>query len=160
MRMALQENEHPRAGGETILSKLSELMFLQAVRQYIDALPTESTGWLSGLRDRHVGMALRLMHGRPAEDWTLDALAREVGFSRSAFAERFVELMDVPPMQYLSNWRLQVAAQFLERHGMSIAQAAAAGGLRIRGRVQSRLQEQVGVPPGSWRRARWNASHA
>src|SRR3546814_4292827 len=101
IRGALEETHAPRAGGETILSKLSELMFLHAVRQHIDSLPEESTGWLAGLRDRHVGAALRLMHGQPAQAWTLDALAREVGLSRSAFAERFTRIMGTPAMQYL-----------------------------------------------------------
>jgi AraC-like DNA-binding protein len=158
LHMALLENEHPRAGGETILSKLSELMFLQAVRHYIDALPTQSTGWLSGLRDHHIGMALRLMHGRPAERWTLDALAREIGLSRSAFAERFAELMNVPPMQYLGNWRLQLAAQLLERHGTSIAQAAAHVGYESEAAFNRAFKKQVGVPPGSWRRSRMNGA--
>jgi len=160
MRMALLENEHPRAGGETILSKLSELMFLQAIRQYIDGLPKESKGWLSGLRDRHVGMALRLMHGRPAERWTIDSLAREVGLSRSAFAERFTELMSVPPMQYLGNWRLQLAAQLLERNGTSIAQAAAEVGYESEAAFNRAFKKQVGIPPGSWRRSRMSASDA
>src|SRR3546814_16795770 len=75
--LSLWETPAPRSGGQTILSKLSELIFLHAVRQHIDSLPEESTGWLAGLRDRHVGAALRLMHGQPAQAWTLDALARE-----------------------------------------------------------------------------------
>lgn len=154
IQAALQEYERPRAGGETILSKLSELMFLEALRQHLDALPKESIGWLSGLRDRHVGMALRLMHSRPAEPWTLDALAREVGLSRSAFAERFAELMGVPPMQYLGNWRLQLAARLLERQGTSIAQAAAEVGYESEAAFNRAFKRQVGVPPGSWRRSR------
>ena len=148
IRAALQESERPRAGGETILSKLSELMFMQALRQHIDGLPPEATGWLSGLRDRHVGMALRLMHDRPAERWTIDALAREVGLSRSAFAERFTQLMGMPSMHYLGNWRLQLAAQMLERHGTSVAQAAARSRLRVGGRVQPRVQEAGGRAAG------------
>jgi AraC-like DNA-binding protein len=129
-------------------------MFLEALRQHLDALPKESIGWLSGLRDRHVGMALRLMHSRPAEPWTLDALAREVGLSRSAFAERFAELMGVPPMQYLGNWRLQLAARLLERQGTSIAQAAAEVGYESEAAFNRAFKRQVGVPPGSWRRSR------
>jgi AraC-like DNA-binding protein len=132
-------------------------MFLQALRQYIDSLPTEATGWLSGLRDRHVGMALGLMHGRPSERWTLDALSREVGLSRSAFAERFSQLMSVPPMQYLSNWRLQLAAQLLERHGMSIAKAAVEVGYESEAAFNRAFKKQVGVPPGLWRRGRMTA---
>lgn len=158
IRAALRESEKPRAGGETILSKLSELMFLQAVRQHIDTLPEESIGWLSGLRDRHVGMALRLMHSRPAERWTIDGLAREVGLSRSAFAERFTQLMGVPPMQYLGNWRLQLAAQLLEGRGMSIAQAAGEVGYESEAAFNRAFKKQVGVPPGSWRRARMSAA--
>ena len=115
--MALQESKGARAGGETILSKLSELMFMQAVRAHIDGLPANRKGWLAGLRDRQIGAALGLMHGRPSEPWTLDGLAREVGLSRSAFAERFAEIMGVPAMQYLGNWRLQLAARLLETPG-------------------------------------------
>src|SRR5262249_45078021 len=137
-------------------SKLSELMFLQAIRAHIDTLPPESIGWLSGLRDRHVGAALMLMHGRPGEDWTLDALAKEVGLSRSAFAERFTELMGTPPMGYLGNWRLQVAARLLEAPSMSIAQAAAQVGYESEAAFNRAFKKQVGLPPGAWRRSRAN----
>jgi transcriptional regulator GlxA family with amidase domain len=154
MRVALQETESPRAGGETILSKLSELMFLQAVRQHIDSLPSESTGWLAALRDRNIGDALRLMHGAPAENWTLDSLAREVGLSRSVFAERFALIMGTPAMHYLSNWRLQLAAKLLERQSMSIAQAAAEVGYESEAAFNRAFKKQVGAPPGAWRRAR------
>lgn len=158
IRIALQEHEEPRAGGETILSKLSELMFLQAVRQHIDALPSESAGWLSGLRDRHISTALRHMHARPEENWTLEMVAREAGLSRSAFAERFVEIMGVPPMQYLANWRLQRAARLLEQPSMSIAQAAAAVGYESEAAFNRAFKKQVGMPPGAWRRSRNGAA--
>jgi AraC-like DNA-binding protein len=154
IRTALLETERPCAGGETILSKLSELLFLQSVRDYLNGLPAESTGWLSGLRDRHIGMALSLMHAQPANRWTLDALAREVGLSRSAFAERFAALIGVPPMQYLSSWRLQVATQYLERHGISVAQVAALVGYESEAAFNRAFKKRVGVPPASWRRAR------
>ena len=154
IRIALAEHEQPRAGGETILSKLSELMFLQAARQYIDELPPESTGWLSGLRVRHISTALRHMHAKPEENWTLEMLARESGMSRSAFAERFAEIMGVPPMQYLSNWRLQRAARLLEQPSISIAQAAAAVGYESEAAFNRAFKKQVGLPPGAWRRSR------
>lgn len=160
IRVALAESELPRPGGETILSKLSELMFLQAVRQHIDKLPAGAKGWLSGLRDRYIGAALQLMHGRPAEPWTLDSLAREVGLSRSAFAERFTELMGAPAMQYLGNWRLQLAAQRMERPGVSIAQAAAEVGYESESAFNRAFKKRLGVPPGAWRRARIGGSRA
>ncbi|MFO1186797.1 MAG: AraC family transcriptional regulator [Alphaproteobacteria bacterium] len=154
IRMALSESAAPRAGGETILSKLSELMFLQAIRQYVDGLPPEAKGWLSGLRDRHVGAALALMHGRPAEPWTIDGLAREIGLSRSAFAARFTELMGDAPMHYLGNWRLQLAARLLERPSVSIAQAAAEVGYESEAAFNRAFKKRVGAPPGAWRRSR------
>jgi AraC-like DNA-binding protein len=154
IRIALKETASPRAGGETMLSKLSELMFLQAVREHIDSLPPESIGWLAALRDRHIGAALRLMHGRPADPWTLDWLAREVGLSRSVFAERFAEVMGSPAMHYLGNWRLQLAARLLESQGLSIAQAAAEVGYDSEAAFNRAFKKQVGMPPGAWRRAR------
>jgi AraC-like DNA-binding protein len=158
---AIAESNHPRAGGETILSKLSELMFLQAVRDHIDSLSEDSKGWLSGLRDRHVGAALALMHARPSVDWTLDSLAKEVGLSRSTFAERFVEFMGVPAMTYLGNWRLQLAARVLERQGVSIAQAAAEVGYESEAAFNRAFKRLVGVPPGTWRKSRAGApAHA
>lgn len=157
IRLALHEHEQPSAGGETILSKLSELMFLQAVRQYIDGLPPQSTGWLSGLRDRHISTALRHMHAKPEENWTLEMLAREAGLSRSAFAERFGQIMGVPPMQYLANWRLQRAARLLEQPSISIAQAAAAVGYESEAAFNRAFKKQVGLPPGAWRRSRSTA---
>lgn len=154
IRVALEEGERPRTGGEAMLSKLSELMFLQAVREHVEALPPGSAGWLSGLNDRHVGAALALMHGQPARLWTLDTLAREVGASRSAFAERFAQLMGVPPMHYLAKWRLQLAAELLERNGTSIGQAAAAVGYGSEAAFNRAFKKEVGLPPGTWRRRR------
>ena len=98
------------------------------------------------------------MHGRPGESWTLDTLAREVGLSRSAFAERFSELMGTPPMHYLSNWRLQCAARLLEAQGTSIAQAAAQVGYESEAAFNRAFKKQVGVPPGAWRKSRMAAS--
>ena len=154
IRTALQESGRPRPGGEAILSRLSELMFLQAVRQHIDTLPPESTGWMAALRDSSIGAALRLMHARPAEPWTLESLAREVGLSRSVFAERFTQLMAVPAMHYLSNWRLQLAANLLKREQRSIAQVAAEVGYESEAAFNRAFKRRTGIPPGSWRRAR------
>jgi AraC-like DNA-binding protein len=152
MRTALEESQQPRAGGQAILAKISELMFLHAVRQYIDSLPEESTGWLAGLRDRHVGAALRAMHAQPAQPWTLDSLGREAGLSRTAFATRFVEVMGMPAIQYLSKWRLQVAAGLLDRQGMSIARIADAVGFGSEAAFNRAFKREVGAPPGAWRR--------
>jgi len=150
--IALAEGGSKRAGTETILAKLSEVMFVEVVRRHIETLPQDSLGWLSGLRDPHIGAALRLMHARPAEAWTLEQLAQEVGLSRTAFAGRFANFVDVPPMQYLARWRLQLASRILERPGASIAQAGAEVGYDSEPAFNRAFKKYVGVPPGVWRK--------
>lgn len=154
VRVALDESQKPRAGGECFLAKLSELVFIHSVRQHAASLPPGAKGWLAGLRDGHIGGALALMHGRPREPWTLELLAREVGLSRSVFAERFTQIVGTPPMHYLGHWRLQLAARLLMRDSMSIAQAAAAVGYESEAAFNRAFKKQVGMPPGAWRRKR------
>jgi len=117
-----------RPGSETMLAKLSELLFLEAVRRYAEALPDDQTGWLAGLREPYVGRALALLHRDIARPWTVEDLGREVGLSRSALADRFISFIGVPPMHYLTNWRMQVAGQKLRRTSASLAQVAEAIG--------------------------------
>jgi AraC-like DNA-binding protein len=158
LQLALAEGGSARAGGETILAKLSELMFVEVMRRHLESLPEGSRGWLSGLRDPHVEKALRLIHSRPAEDWTLERLAREVGLSRTIFTDRFSHYVEVSPMQYLARWRLQLAGRLLEQPGVSIAQAGAEVGYESEAAFNRAFKKQVGVPPGSWRRSRMNAT--
>jgi AraC-like DNA-binding protein len=154
LRLALTEGSSPRAGGETILAKLSELMFVEVLRRYVAALPPDSRGWLSGLRDPQIGNALRLLHAEPSEAWTLDRLAQAVGLSRTILVSRFTHYVEVPPMQYLARWRLQLAARLLERPGASIAQAAAEVGYESEAAFNRAFKRFVGVPPGTWRKGR------
>src|SRR5262249_15016039 len=113
-----------RAGSESVIAKMSELMFIEVVRRYLANLPDGQGGWFAGLRDQFVGRALSLIHGAPAEDWTIEELARDVGLSRSVLAERFTALVGVPPMHYLAKWRMQIAWGLLGR-GVNIASTAA-----------------------------------
>jgi AraC-like DNA-binding protein len=154
IRMAVEESKSRRAGGETILARLSELVFVQALRRFVDDQPSGSQGWLSGLRDPHVGEALGRIHSRPAESWTLERLAREVGLSRTVLAERFAHYVEVPPMRYLARWRMQLASRALECPGTSIAQAAAEVGYQSEAAFNRAFKKYVGVPPGEWRRTR------
>lgn len=154
VRHAVSETARQNAGGETVLAKLAELLFIEIVRQHIDGLPMESRGWLSGLRHPHIGHALRLIHGRPANDWTIERLAREVGLSRSVFADRFTHFAGVTPMQYLVRWRMQLAARRLETPGISVAQAGAEVGYESEAAFNRAFKKVVGTPPGSWRRER------
>src|SRR5512144_2870058 len=108
-RRLTEESRLGRAGADGVLTRLAELMFIEVLRRYLEDLPPGQTGWLAGLRDAVVGQALMLLHDRPGHPWTLPELAREVASSRSNLARRFALLVGQPPMQYLAQWRMQVA---------------------------------------------------
>lgn len=139
-------------GAATVLARLSELLFVEAVRRYIAGLPAQQTGWLAGLRDAAIGRALALLHGRIAEDWTAETLARAVGLSRSVFASRFAALVGAPPMRYLTSWRLQVAASKLREGRRSVAQIAFEVGYQSEAAFNRAFRREFGVPPATWRR--------
>ncbi|WP_370618968.1 AraC family transcriptional regulator [Mumia sp. Pv 4-285] len=149
---AVAASDEHDAGQEAMLAKLSELMFLEALRSHLEGLPPQTRNWVAGLRDREVGSALRLMHGRFAEPWTLEQLAREIGISRSSLAERFTSYVGVPPMTYLARWRLQLAARLLQGGSLSVAQAATAVGYQSESAFNRAFKRQVGEAPGAWRR--------
>ena len=151
-RFAASEIAAGRIGSTTVITKLSELLFVEAVSQFVASLPAERRGWLAGLRDPQIGRALAVVHARPAEAWTAETLALEVGMSRSVFAERFTSLVGQPPMHYLSLWRMQVAAQHLrEGHG-SVAQIAFEVGYESEAAFSRAFKRQFGTSPGIWRR--------
>jgi AraC-like DNA-binding protein len=149
-----------RAGAGTVLSKLSELLFVEAVRQYVDALPSERRGWLAGLRDPYVGRALALMHARLAHPWTAEDLAQQVGLSRSAFAERFTGIIGDPPLRYLAAWRMQLASQRLSDSHLPIAQIAYEIGYESEAAFNRAFKREFGTPPAAWRRQAKNVPPA
>ncbi len=152
IRFATRESADKRAGGESVLAKLSELMFIEVVRRHLAALPPEQAGWLAGLRDPFVGKSLSLMHGSPAHNWTIEELAKQVGLSRSVLAERFTDLVGAPPMQYLGKWRMQIAAGLLSQGGVNIATVAADIGYKSEAAFSRAFKKMVGTPPSLWRR--------
>jgi AraC-like DNA-binding protein len=141
-----------RPGSATVLAKLSELLFVEAVRRYLDELPSEPTGWLAGLRDPHVARALALFHGNVARSWTVDELGREVGLSRSALADRFTRLIGQPPMHYLTHWRMHVAANDLRNTSASLAQVAQDVGYDSEAAFSRAFKQAFGSAPATWRR--------
>ena len=152
VRCALAESVDRRAGGESVLAKLSELMFIEVVRRHLEAMPPERAGWLAALRDPFVGKALSLMHGKPADRWTIEELARRVGLSRSVLAERFADIVGMPPMQYLAKWRMQVASAMLSGGSADIASIAEGAGYESEAAFSRAFKKMVGVPPSVWRR--------
>jgi len=148
--VALAESRAKRAGGETVLGRLSELLFVELLRRHFENLGDDQTGWLAALRDPYVGRALARVHERPASPWTLEDLAAEAGQSRSAFAERFTRLVGQPPMQYLARWRVQVASGMLAR-GAKVSAVALDVGYESEAAFGRAFKKLAGVPPGRWR---------
>ena len=151
IRLATMETTEKRAGGESVLAKLSELMFIEVVRRYIELLPPGQNGWLAGLRDASVGRALSLIHGTPSRDWTIEDMAREAGLSRTVFAERFKALVGMPPMQYLGLWRMQVATGLIAR-GANLATVAEEVGYSTEAAFSRAFKKITGAVPSAWRR--------
>jgi AraC-like DNA-binding protein len=152
IRVAISETTNKRAGGESVLAKLSELMLIEVVRRHLEAVPTVQTGWLAGLRDPFVGKALSLIHRSPARNWTIEELARDVGLSRSVLAERFADLVGLPPMHYLAKWRMQIASELLSGGSTNIATVAAETGYGSEAAFSRAFKKMVGMPPSAWRR--------
>lgn len=156
---AVAESNHPRPGGDAVLERLSEMMFVDAARRYLDDLPEDATGWLAGLRDRFVGKALALMYERPDHPWTVDTLASEVGLSRSALHERFATYLGLAPMQYLANWRIQVASRLLRETNQKVATVALQVGYESEAAFSRAFSRLVGVSPAARRESRAVALH-
>jgi AraC-like DNA-binding protein len=150
---AAEEVSAGRPGSETMLAKLSELLFVEAVRRYAESLPDGQTGWLAGLREPYVARALALLHRDITRRWTVDDLGREVGLSRSALADRFIRLIGVPPMHYLTSWRMQVATQKLRTTSASLAQIAEIVGYDSEAAFSRAFKKAIGAAPATWRRS-------
>lgn len=152
LQLALSEAAAPRAGTTTLLTRITELMFVEVLRDFMETLPGEQTGWFAGLRDPFVGRALQRLHAAPARDWTVDALGRAVGLSRSALVDRFNALVGQPPMTYLTNWRIQLATQLLRDSHASVASIGAQVGYASEAAFNRAFRRVVGLPPAAWRR--------
>ncbi len=150
---AVAESREQRAGSAAVLERVSEFVFVDAARRYLDTLAPGSKGWLGALRDRHVGQAIKLLHERPAQAWTVDDLGREVGLSRSALHERFLELTGQAPMQYLANWRMQLGAGLLRAGHAKVVDVAQEVGYESEAAFARAFKRTMGQPPAAWRRA-------
>jgi AraC-like DNA-binding protein len=150
--LTLAEARLPRAGGESIRLRLSELIFVEVVRQCLESLPAQETGWLSGLRDPAIGKVLATLHERPAHPWTLKELAHRTGMSRAALAARFTHLVGHPPMQYLTLWRMQIAARLLADGPMKVASVGREIGYASEAAFSRAFKKAIGVSPAVWRR--------
>ena len=150
-RQLTEESQLGKPGADGALTKLAELMFIEVLRRYLDELPPGQDGWLAGLRDEVVGRALALIHGQPSRPWTLADLARDTASSRSNLAKRFTSLVGQPPMQYLTQWRMQVAANLLAQSGAKVATIGADVGYDSEAAFSRAFKKATGLAPGAWR---------
>lgn len=152
-RSLVVEASAVRAGSSCLLSRLSELVFVEALRRHMARLVPEQVGWVAALNDPLVGHALQLLHANPEAPWTVDALARQVGASRSILADRFRLKVGQPPMRYLAGWRLQLAADLLRDDSRGIASVAAQVGYESEAAFNRAFKRHAGRPPATWRAA-------
>jgi AraC-like DNA-binding protein len=152
VELAVAETRGRSAGSDCVLSRVSELLFVEVVRHYTASLPSQSVGFLAGLSDPNVGRALALIHQRPAFDWSVEELAKGAGLSRSTLAERFTERVGIPPMQYLAQWRIQLAASLLRSSTSSLAEIATQVGYGSEFALSRAFKRAVGSAPAAYRR--------
>jgi AraC-like DNA-binding protein len=152
LRMMATEAREPRPGGETVITRLADIVVIQAIRSWIATDDAARTGWLGALRDPRIGRAIALVHQHPERDWTLAALARSVGMSRSAFAARFTEKVGEPAMHYVARWRMHVAVDWLKEDGAAVGELAGRLGYRSEAAFSRAFKRFIGAPPGAVRR--------
>lgn len=147
----VRESRSKRAGSGSVLSSISELMFVEVVRRYMESMPPGGLGWLRALRDPHVGRAIERLHEDPKRPWSLAELAGETGVSRSILVKRFTDLVGVPPMTYLLNWRMQLAAGMLTGGSTPLSRISAKVGYESEAAFSRAFKRCTGMPPAAWR---------
>lgn len=153
IRFSVTQASGSDAGSRAVLAKLSETLFVETIRRYIQSLPEEETGWLGGIRDPEVGRALAALHRSPQRAWSIENLAAEVGLSRSVLADRFRKYLGEGPIAYLTRWRLQLGAQLLTTSARSVAEIADSVGYESEAAFNRAFKRQYGKPPGRYRSA-------
>ena len=153
LRLMATEAKELRAGGETVITRLADILVIQAIRSWIAKDPAAQTGWLGALQDPQIGRAIAAVHREPARPWTVATLADEVAMSRSAFAARFTELVGEPAMHYVARWRMHVALIWLKEEDTPLSEMASRLGYESEAAFSRAFKRFLGFPPGAVRRA-------
>ena len=153
LRLMASEASELRPGGEAVITRLGDILVIQAIRAWMESDPAAQRGWLGALRDPQIGRAISLIHRDPARNWTVASLAEQLAMSRSAFAARFTELVGEPVMSYVARWRMQVAVAALKDEGATVGQLADRLGYRSEAAFSRAFKRVVGVSPGTVRRS-------
>ena len=153
IQFSVRDAGGPGTGRDVVLAKLSEVLFIETLRRFIQDLPDQQKGWLAGARDPVIGEALALLHKNPAHPWTIAKLAHQVGISRTRFAERFRHFLDESPMAYLARWRLKLAAEILVSSNANVGEVAAEVGYASEAAFSRVFKREFGCPPAQFRRS-------
>jgi AraC-like DNA-binding protein len=153
LRLMAVEARELRPGSEAVITRLGDILVIQAIRSWLETDPAAQTGWLGALQDQQIGRAIALIHRDPARNWTVASLADELAMSRSAFAARFTELVEEPAMQYVTRWRMQVAVSALRNDGATVGELASRLGYRSEAAFARAFKRVIGVPPGAVKRS-------
>jgi len=152
IRFSVSQASGSHAGSGLVLTKLSEVLFVETLRCYINTLPVDQIGWLAGARDPAIGQALALLHKTPSYPWTISDLAHRVGLSRTRLAARFRHFLGESPMAYLAKWRLKLGAEILQSTEDSVAQVAAAVAYGSEAAFNRAFKREFDCPPAQFRR--------
>jgi AraC-like DNA-binding protein len=153
LRLMAAEAGELRPGGEAVITRLGDILVIQAIRAWMESDPAAQRGWLGALQDPQIGRAISNIHRDPARNWTVASLAQELAMSRSAFAARFTELVGEPVMSYVARWRMQVAVDALKDEGATVGQLADRLGYRSEAAFSRAFKRVIGVAPGAIRRS-------
>ena len=152
LRLMAAEARELRPGGEAVITRLADILVVQAIRSWLETDPAAQSGWLGALQDKQIGRAIALIHREPARPWTVASLAHELAMSRSAFAARFTELAGEPVMHYVARWRMQIGLASLRDEGVTVGELANVLGYRSEAAFARAFKRIMGVPPGAVRR--------
>ena len=153
LRLIAREAAALRPGGETVITRLSDVLVVQTIRAWLESAPEAQRGWLAALRDEQLGRALAAIHRDPGRDWSLVELAKEARLSRSAFSERFSRLVGEAPMHYVTDWRMQVARASLQKRAEPLSALASRLGYQSEAAFSRAFRRTFGVSPGSVHRS-------
>lgn len=152
IRHTAHEASHAYPGARCMLPRLTELLFVEILRKYMQGLSADEVGWFAALKDPVAGAALRFLHAAPLDPWDVDRLARRIRVSRSVLAARFRHFLGQPPMQYLTHWRLMLAAQALKTSNQPMKRIAELGGYESEAAFSRAFKRRFSSPPAEWRR--------
>ncbi|TAK99964.1 MAG: AraC family transcriptional regulator [Aquabacterium sp.] len=157
LQFLAHEVSSPRPAQQAIINRLGDILFMECIRDYVEAVPEGSGNWLAALKDRALSNALANMHRDPRRNWTVPELAQQACLSRSAFADRFSQTLGEPPLTYLTRHRMRLAARQLANSGLSISKIADQVGYASEAAFSQAFKREYGASPSAWRQQRLSA---